>query len=203
MIDYILIEKVPNAFLADGVTPRAQQSPYTVSLDRLGFKTINTEPRLRSEIVPKLDKTYDIQHHGVAGRRYRIQGNIRLDNIAVNDGTLVHRSLREYVAESEAKKLQWLGEHSIICTLIKQIDTVTTVELSECYVSSGLRLSMTSSIAGQPLLRTWSFELAEIYSELDEAAIFDGSFRPIPGALTQLPDLAPTLQRSSIDQFGF
>ena len=199
MIDYILIEKSPSLFLADKVTRRTQLTPYAVSLDRLGFKTINIDSRLRTEIIPKLDKTYDIQHHGAIGRRYRVQGNIRLDNIAISDDITTHRSLREYVAEREALKLQWLGEHSIVCTLIKQADTTTEVELPTCYISGGLRMSMTSSIAGQPLLRTWSFEIAEVYTELDESSIFDGSFHHIPNSLTQLQDLSPTPPGSFFD----
>ena len=194
MIDYILVEKVPSPFLADGVTPRTQSAPYAVSFDRLGFKGINIDPKIRTETIPKLDGTFDIQHHGSAGRVHRVQGNIRLDGIGLTDGSRFHRSLAEYVAEQEALKLRWLAEKAIICVLIKQIDHISFVELQECYVSGGLRIQMPNTVAGEPLLRTWTFELTEIYHELDEASIFDGTYLPIPGALTQLPDLSPGLR---------
>lgn len=189
MIDYILVEKNPSRFLLDGVTPRAQESPYAISFERLGYKRFSQVPSTRSEVIPLLDGKYDIQHHGTLGHKYQVEGNFRLDNLTIIRGGVTHRSTREYVAELEARKPRWLTEHSILCTLIRHEDNLSTVELDSCYVSSGLRITMTGSIAGQPLLRNWSFELVELYVELNEAAIFDGSYILIPGGSTSFLDL--------------
>ncbi len=191
MIDYILLEKNPSPFLKNGITLRVQATPYAVSLDRLGFKSFSIEPMLRVETIPKLDGSYDVQHHGIASRKRSVRGNIRLDGLSGVDNGISFRSLREYIAELEILKLDWLANNGILCTLLKLEDGRSTLEISECYISRGIRVQMSSSIAGEPLLRTWSFELTELYQELDEVNIFDGSFLPLPGSLTDLTDLGP------------